>query len=847
MTLSVGTRLGPYEVLAPLGAGGMGEVYRARDSRLGRDVAIKVLPSELSADAERLKRFEREARSASSLNHPSIVTIYEIGQADAVSYIAMELVEGKTLRDLIAGSLPIRKLLQVGAQVADGLARAHEAGIVHRDLKPENVMVTKDGLAKILDFGLAKLTYAGPGSEDETNLPTQTATTPGVVMGTVGYMSPEQAGGHLLDFRSDQFSFGAILYEMATGKRAFQRKTAVQTLAAIIQEEPDAVGSINPQVPVPLRWIIERCLAKEPEDRYVSTRDLARELATVRDRLSEASLSGAVLAAEPARPGLRVRKAVLAFALLAALLAGAVAGRLSKGSSFSALRFRQVTFGNFSISHARFAPDGQTVVYSVYGKSGVELLTARAGTPEFRSLGIPNAEIQSISSQGELAITLDTKDSQPTLARVALAGGAPREILENCVGATWAPDGKSLAVVHIVNGKWRLEFPIGKTLYEAKTGIQHPLVSPQGDRVAFLEGGLVSVVDTGGRKKTLPKALPDFLWSPSGRELLFGESQEGSTQIGAITVEGRERLMASLPGDFALQDVSRDGRLLVERGFDRWRVTGSFPSESRELDLTYLDATIPSYLSADGSTLLFIEKQPGWRHASVYKRKTDGSPAVRLGEGFAFGLSPNGRWALTVPEFEASRLVLLPTGAGESRALPNEEGLKFTRMNGAGWLPDGKSVVFSATAPDHQVRVYLQDIAGGKARPVSPEGVRLPGRSGLSPDGKSFIGMGQGGQGRALYSLEGGPPAPLPLAPGDLVIQWTADGKSLYVYRDEESPTRVSLLELSTGRKRFWKEFDACSRSGSNLFSILLTPDGTSQVVTCSQWLSNLYLIEGLH
>src|SRR6202162_272286 len=321
MPLSAGMGLGAYEVFAPLGAGGMGEVYRARDTRLDREVAIKVLPAEMASDAERLRRFEKEARSASSLNHPSIVTVYEIGQADSVSYIAMELVDGKTLRELIVGGpLPIKKLLQTGAQVADGLARAHEAGIVHRDLKPENVMVTKDGLAKILDFGLAKLTRAEGEAGDATNLPTQTATTPGVVMGTVGYMSPEQASGHSLDFRSDQFSFGAILYEMAAGKRAFQRKSVVQTLAAIIQEEPEPVGASNPQVPVPLRWIIERCLAKEPEDRYVSPGDLARALATVRDRLAEASLSSAVLAAEPARPGLRIRKTVLALSLLAALL-----------------------------------------------------------------------------------------------------------------------------------------------------------------------------------------------------------------------------------------------------------------------------------------------------------------------------------------------------------------------------------------------------------------------------------------------------------------------------------------------------------------------------------------------
>src|SRR6266542_3247209 len=284
MTLVAGARFGPYEVLSPLGAGGMGEVWKARDTRLGREVAVKVLPAEVASDSSRLHRFEKEARSASALNHPNIVTVYEIGSEGSVSYIAMELVEGKTLRAvLFAGALPVRRLLQIAAQVAEGLARAHEAGIVHRDLKPENVMVTKDGLVKILDFGLAKLTQAGSGSDEASQLPTETGTSPGVVLGTAGYMSPEQASGAVVDFRSDQFSFGSILYEMATGKRAFQKGTAIDTLSAILHEDPRPVAEINPEAPAPLRWIVERALAKDPEDRYGTTKDLARELATVRD------------------------------------------------------------------------------------------------------------------------------------------------------------------------------------------------------------------------------------------------------------------------------------------------------------------------------------------------------------------------------------------------------------------------------------------------------------------------------------------------------------------------------------------------------------------------------------
>ena len=335
MSLSTGAHLGPYEVLSRLGAGGMGEVWRARDSRLQRDVAIMVLPSELAADTGRLKRFEKEARSASALNHPNIVTIYDIGQADSVSYIAMELVEGKTLRELLyAGALPLKRVLAITAQIADGLARAHEAGIVHRDLKPENVMVTKDGRAKILDFGLAKLTYTGTDSGEGTNIPTETGTGAGVVLGTVSYMSPEQAGGQPVDYRSDQFSFGSILYELISGKRAFQKKTAVDTLSAILNDEPEPIGTLNPQAPTPLRWIVERCLAKDREERYGSTRDLARDLTTLRDHLTEPI---GVRAIEPSR---RSRRALGALAAIAILAAGVFVGRpLWKGPLPLAVRF----------------------------------------------------------------------------------------------------------------------------------------------------------------------------------------------------------------------------------------------------------------------------------------------------------------------------------------------------------------------------------------------------------------------------------------------------------------------------------------------------------------------------
>ena len=289
MMLAPGTKLGSYEIIAALGSGGMGEVYRARDSRLERDVAVKILTGEFAADTAWLHRFEREARSASALNHPNIVTIHELGRDGAIHFIAMELIEGKTLRELLAaGPMPIRTAIELAAQVAEGLAKAHDAGIAHRDIKPANLMVSRDGFVKILDFGLAKSVAVEGGDLTETSAGGAAwKTQPGQVVGTVQYMSPEQAGGGELDFRSDQFSFGLVMYEMVAGKRAFKRHTAAETMVAILREPAEPIGAQNPDAPAPLCWAIERCLAKEPDKRYVSTRELARELAAIRDRFAE--------------------------------------------------------------------------------------------------------------------------------------------------------------------------------------------------------------------------------------------------------------------------------------------------------------------------------------------------------------------------------------------------------------------------------------------------------------------------------------------------------------------------------------------------------------------------------
>ncbi len=861
MTLAAGSKLGPYEILAPLGAGGMGEVWRARDTRLSREVAIKILPVEVSRDESRLRRFEKEARAASGLNHPNIVTIYDIGSHDSVSYIAMERVEGKTLRELLlAGRLAVKKLLGIAAQIADGLARAHEAGIVHRDLKPENVMVTKDGLVKILDFGLAKLTSSTGGSDEGSHLPTETGTSPGMILGTVGYMSPEQASGQPLDFRSDQFSFGSILYEMATGNRAFQKSTAVDTLSAILHEDPKPVADSNPQAPAPVRWIVERCLSKDAEDRYASTKDLARELATIRDHVSEASASGSAFSA-PRSATVRFPIAILAFVVFVALLAGIFAGGpFWKARYSSRPSIRQLTFRRSGgIMAAQFAPDGQVI----YGSAAVEekkgnpgeLMSARLGSPESRPLGLPPANVLAISASNDLAILVGGTARFGTLATVSLAGGAPRELLESVHYASWAPDGKSLAVIHVVEGKMRLEYPIGNVLYEPPGWIAKVTISRRGDLIAFSDHGssipsdsntgALTIMDLSGKRRRITEAPLEFKWSPQGDEIWLNDISAGTTSIYAVTLSGQKRFLASFPGDFALHDVSRDGRVLLERISEQLEMVGRYSGEQAESSLSWLDGSVPADLSADGKTLLFSEtRQGGWPTGAVYKRATDGSPAIRLGEGLARALSPDGRWALSWSAGgNASRAVLLPTGPGQPRTL-QLSGINLVG-SGAAFFPDGRRIVLLGVEPHRRARLYVVDLESGKTQAIGQEGVPVGASILLSPDGKQIV--VSSGQGGYLMDADGGSRRTIPALSADLfAIKWCADGRSLFVRTSGVSPLRVSRLELSSGRLDLWKEFSISDVDRGGGLDVIPTPDGKSYVYGYRRELADLFIVEGL-
>jgi len=858
MRFPPGTRIGPFEVVSLLGEGGMGEVYRAVDPRLGRDAAIKVLNVRRSTDPESRLRFEQEARAASGLNHPGIVTIYDIGEVESASYIAMEYVDGRTLREaLAAGRLSLRKALDIAVQLAEGLAVAHDAGIIHRDLKPENVMLTSDGRVKIVDFGLAKLTRSSTSPGDTTHqLPDLTRS--GAIVGTAGYMSPEQTVDEPLTFRSDQFSFGSILYEMLTGARAFQRPNLVETLNGILREEPRPIAEANRAVPPSLRWIVERCLSKEPRSRYSSTLDLARELRTVRDHLGEllspsAERSGVQRLTARRGPMIATAAAVVA-ALLAAYLLARPASALLPAS------FQPLTFQRGWIDAARLAPDGRTVVCAAaWGEAPLALYEIHPGQPESRDLGLRGASLLSISRTGDLAVqlrrhhVLGAAIHAGTMARAPLAGGAPRELLEDVQQADWAPAGDEAAVVRERDGQSVLEFPIGKVLYTTTGWISHPRVSPDGSRVAFLDHpirgadeGSVVVIDPRGERRTLSTGWGDgqgLAWSPSGREVLFTAGRTDVRALRAVSLSGTERVLLQGTGSLTLHDVSPQGVALITQDSTRTGILGRRAGETRERDLSWFDDSVVADLSADGETVLFSEAGAAVDdRPAVCLRSLAGSPAVRLGDGMARRLSRDGARAMTRTNGTPHQLFLLPTGPGQPETL-TRDALDHTGLGD--FLPDGRRFVFAANEPGKAGRIWLQDGPEAAPRPLSPEGVSLAGLA-VSPDGRFVAGV-DGRRITWLFPVDGGEPWRVPgLEPGEIVASFTADGHGVYVHRRGEAPARVDVLDLGTGQRTRWRELMPEDPAGVlYVLSVRIAASG-SYAYSYTRMLSDLFLVSGL-
>jgi serine/threonine protein kinase len=860
MSISSGTKLGPYEIVAPIGAGGMGEVYKARDSRLGRDVAIKVLPEEFAADKERLARFEQEARAASALSHPNILTVFDIGVASGQSYIAMELVDGKSLRELLDGEpLSLRKGLDISVQIAEGLAKAHGAGIVHRDLKPENVMISKDGFAKILDFGLAKLSE--PSRDGVSHLETAApATTPGSVMGTVGYMSPEQASGKNADYRSDQFSFGAIGYEMATGKKAFGRNTSAESLTAIIREEPETISSINPKVPAPVRWIIERCLSKDPEDRFASTKDLARDLKSIRDHLSEAT-SAAAVAGKPPRSKRRLSLGAAVAATAAVIASAFLSNRMTLKSHPAAAApiFHRLTFGRGTIWGARFAPDGGTIVYgAAWNGEPSRLFTVRADNLLSARLDLPPAIFFAMSQQSELAIGRSpifytSLTYLGTLARAPLSGGSPRDLEERVGFADWSPDGKGLAVARDIGGRFGLFYPEDHLIYASQGWISHPRFSPSGESIAFLDhppsgdnGSVMLASADGKRIKALSTGfatVQGLAWRADGKEIWFTGTRSGiSRSLEAITPSGAERTVCRVPATLTLYDLLRDGRAVVAEEDYRSSTFGRSPEESSERDLSALDWSLPRDISRDGRLVVFDDTgEGGGDNGAVYIRKTDGSPPVLLGSGAAGGISPDGAW-IAGQNLEATAMTLLPTGPGKARTIPLPLSIGTTFF-----LSDGKRVFFRGVEKGHSARLYVMEIATGSVRPFSEEGIPDISYMATSPDGRSVVAVNPERR-PTIYAVDGSAPKPVSGGqPGDYPAGWSGDGHTFYFFRRGEVPCRVFRVDLATGKRELWKEIVPPDSAGvTGIGSLTVSADGKGYAYGATRILSTLYLVEGL-
>jgi len=858
MTLAQGTRLGAYEIVGSLGSGGMGEVYRARDARLDRDVAVKVLPARLTYDEGALARFEREAKAVAALSHPGILSIFDFGTESNVAYAVMELLEGKTLRDILDdGPLATRKAVDFAIQIAEALAAAHDRGIVHRDLKPTNLFVTRDDRVKVLDFGLARQTIV---EKDAGSSPTMSQhTDPGTVLGTVGYMSPEQVRAEPAGPASDIFAFGVVLYEMLSGRRAFKADSAAETMHAILKEDPPDLSDTTKALPPELERIVRRCLEKRPEQRFHSAHDLAFALEALSAESGARTARMPRVAPSPAR-GRRI--AAAAALVVAGIAAGVLADRLlHRAPPPTPPFFRRLTFDRGALGASRFSPEGNTIVYNAAWRGGPdEIFTTRLDGRESRPFGLPGV-LFAISSRSELAVSSNYTGlfGGGTLSRVPLSGGAPRDVLEDVTWADWAPDGADLAVIRMIGGQTRrLEYPVGKAIFETRDNLTHLRVSPDGGAVAFVHhlpddpfgAGSILLVDRAGARRVLSEGWSELFglaWRPDGREVWFSGAHRGEIKaLRAVGLDGHDRLVTRLPGQFDIEDFARDGRVLLTHHDFRVEMLGLGPGSTGDRELTWLGLSSAADLSADGRRVLFTELPIGaGAGGQAYMRPTDGTPAVRLGEGSALALSADGKWALaqlTAP----SRLMVLPTGVGVAKALANPG---LTYLGWGAWFPDGRRVTFTARASDGTEHAYVQEIDGGAPRPIGPVGaVRMT----VAPDGHTIAGVAADAT-PILFSADGTDSRPAPgLQAGDLPVRWSADGRSLFFMRRLASRTEIHRADIATGRVTPVRSLAVQDPAGASVpgtgpgDGFGLTPDGKWYAYSITRTLSNLYLVDGL-
>jgi hypothetical protein len=840
MQLKAGSLVGSYEVLSPLGAGGMGEVYRARDPRIGREVAIKVLPSSYTENADRLRRFQQEARTAGMLNHPNLLTVFELGTCDNAPFIVSELLEGWTLREVLngdssiassvegtpKGALSIKRAIDFAVQLAAGLAAAHDKGIIHRDLKPENIFITSESRLKLLDFGLAKLIDDGPLTEDNT---INRGTHPGVILGTVAYMSPEQVRGEAVDHRSDIFSLGSVLYEMLTGKHPFRRDSHVETMNTILKEESSVSGFLPPA----LERIVRHALEKNPAHRFQSMRDVAFALET---------LSGSGESAVGDKP----KKAAAKKAVL------------DKTSAV----FHRLTFRRGFLMNARFAADGSIIYGAAWDDQPIEIYSTVAGTRHSRAVGLPGADILSISTTGEMAVSLGRRYvigwvSSGTLARIPLFGGAPREVCEEVQEAEWGPDGKNFLILRRVGEHFRIEYPIGQVVYKSVNWISHPRFSPKGDLIAFFDhplfgddrGSLV-VIDREGNERFRSEIFPStggLAWSAKGDEVWMSrERAETGRDIVAFTLGGRERTLLAAPGRYSLFDISRDGTVLLSFDYCRREIMAGKIGNPHDQNLSWFDWSFLTSITPDGSKIVF-EEQGAFSRADgeyqIYVRSLDGSASVSIGEGYGRAISADGKWVAAKAGTPA-HLQILPTGAGDPKPVPLRGLESYYSWDFAGAGVDRLFIV--GNEPGHGNRLYVLDVSGdGTPRPISPEGSSAP--MAVSPDGAHVAALGPDRR-VTIYAADGSDPRSVKgCLDSERPLAWSEDGAALFVTGQGRTSLAIIRVDLSTGERSIHHTIRPADPGGiMDLSPAKITPDGQTYAYGYRRYLSDLFVVTGL-
>jgi hypothetical protein len=859
MSLSAGTRLGPYEILSPLGAGGMGEVYRARDTRLDRDVAIKVLPEGFAADLDRRARFEREAKSVAALSHPNILAIHDVGTAGAETYAVTELLDGETLRHrLKAGALPVRKAIDYAVQMARGLAAAHDKGVVHRDLKPENLFLLKDGQLKILDFGLARHTASSAGGSETLSAVTE----PGAVMGTVGYMAPEQVRGQAVDARTDLFAFGLVLYEMLSGRRAFQRETGAETMTAILTADPPEFSGARNDIPPALDHIVRHSLEKNPAERFQSARDMGFALET----LSRSQMS---LAPDAVAPGLRRWRAVAAAGLLLVVVAAvayAVWTRLRPQSPLETLVFEPKTWDPQFITNARFAPNGTVVFSAARSGNQPQVYVIQPGSVASQPIGPPNTHLLSVSAKGELAVItggayIGHRLFEGTLAIMTLEGSVPQPRTEHVREADWAPDGVTLAVIRSVGGVDQLECPTGTILYSKSGGyLSDPRVSPDGAHIAFAEharafddNGNVRIVDRTGKTSQVSEeffGIEGMAWLDGHRILFSASSLVGGQQIlpWIINADGPLQPRIAVPAAewTFVQDASA-GRLLLTQEDLRVSPWAKRKTDAVEHEYAFLNWATPSLLSRDGRKLVISDQsQTAGVDYAVRLFNTD-APAhpSKLGDGIVLGLSPNGEWAIAqVPS--SGQLMLLPTGTGEPRKLARGPIEQYVlRRESTAWLSDGLEFLFCGNEPGRPPRCYRQSIAdNSEPAPISEEGFVS---AKLAPDDRTLLLRRMSGESVIGSLTDRGTRPAKGLTREDGPIAWSRDGRAVFVAAGMGVPLRIDRVDLDTGNRTTVGRLAPPDRAGVvSVLAFQWIDDGAAYLYSSSRDLSKLFVAMGL-